>query len=167
MKTGGVIFIKNYYIIKDSISKLIDEINDKNTNLSENFKLILFMNNNNIFPKYLYSKFYFINRDILLISQMKDFIFDLIEETPIEIFNQLMNPKNNNISAYYLKKLYVFFTIVYVILIQYSVFKSKIMKITVNFSRKEYFSCLEYIVDIISLLIEEKQKELQNVDNIS
>ena len=166
MKTGGVIFIKNCHIIKESISKIIDEINDKNTNLSENFKLILFMNNNNNFPKYLYSKCYFINRDILIISQMKDFIIDLIEETPIELFNQLMNSQNNNISAYYLKKLYIFFTIIYVILIQYSVFKSKIMKIPVNFSRKEYFSCLEYIVDIISSLIEEKQKELQNVDNV-
>ena len=166
MKTGGVIFIKNCYIIKDSLMKLIDEINDKNTNLNENFKLILYMNNNNIFPKFLYSKCYFINRDILLLSQMKDFILDLIEETPIEIFNNFMNSQNTNISAYYLKKLYVFFTIVYAILTQYSILKSNIMRIPIKFPRKEYFLCLEYIIDIFSSLIEEKQKEMHNTDNI-
>ena len=166
MKTGGVIFIKNCYSIKESIFKLIEEINDKNITLNENFKLILFMNNNNNFPKYLYSKCNFINRDILLVSQMKVFIIDLIEETPIELFNQLMNSQINNICSYYLKKLYIFFTIIYTILIQYSAFKPNLMKIPINYSRKEYFFCLEYIIDIISSLIEEKQKELQNVDNI-
>ena len=166
MKTGGVIFIKNCFIIKDSIMKLIEEINDRNANLNENFKLILFINKNNIFPKYLYTKCSFVNRDILLLSQMKDFIIDLIEETPLELFNQLMNSQNNNISAYFSKKLYIFFTIIYAILIQYSILNSKIIKIPVNFSRKEYFSCLEYIIDVMSSLIEEKQKELQNIDNI-
>ena len=166
MKTGGVIFIKNCFSIKESIFKLIEEINDKNINLNENFKLILFMNNNNNIPKYLYSKCYFINRDILLVSQMKAFIIDLIEETPIELFNQLMNSQINNKSSYYLKKLYIFFTIIYAILIQYSAFKPNLVKIPINYSRKEYFFCLEYIIDIISSLIEEKQKELQNVDNI-
>ena len=166
MKSGGVIFIKNFQIVKEPIMKLIEEINDKNTNLNENFKLILFMNNKNIFPKYLYTKCYFINRDILIISQMKDFILDLIEETPIELFNQLMNSQNNNISAYYLKKLYIFFTLIYTVLIQYSILNSKIMKIPVNFSRKEYFACLEYIIEVMSSLIEEKQKELHNIDNI-
>ena len=166
MKTGGVVFIKNCNMVKDSIMKLIEEINDKNANLNENFKLLLFMNNNNIFPTYLYSKCYFVNRDVLLLTQMKDFIIDLIEETPIDLFNQLMNSQNTNISAYYLKKLYIFFTVIYTILIQYSVLKSNIIKIPVNFSRREYLICLVYIVDLLSSLTEEKQKELHNVDNI-
>ena len=166
MKSGGVIFIKNCFIIKDSILKLIEEINDKNVVLNENFKLILFMNNNNIFPNYLYSKCYFINKDILLLTQMKDFILDLIEEAPIELFNLFMNSQNSNTSAYYLKKLYVFFTIIYAILVQYSIINSKIIKIPVNFSRKEYFACLEYIIDVLGSINEEKQKELHNTDNI-
>ena len=166
MKSGGVIFIKNCFIIKESIIKLIEEINDKNITLHENFKLILYMNNNNNFPYYLYSKCYFINRDISLLTQMKNFILDLIEETPIELFNQLMNSQNTNLSAYYLKKLYIFFTIIFAILVQYSVFNSKIIKIPVNFSRKEYFICLEYIIDVLGSINEEKQKEMHNPDNI-
>ena len=166
MKNGGVVFIKNCYIVKEAILKIIEEINDNNNVLNENFKLILLMNNNNIFPKYLYSSCYFINRDTLLLTQMKDFLLDLIVETPIELFNKLMNSENTNISAYYLKKLYIFFTIIYVILIQYYYMKSNIMKIPLNYSRKEYFMCLKFIVDLLSSLIEEKQKELHNLDNI-
>ena len=166
MKSGGVIFIKNCNLVKDSIMKIIEELNDKNTVLNENFKFILYMNNNNIFPTYLYSTCYFINRDVLLLSQMKDFIIDLIEETPVELFNLLMNSQNTNISAYYLKKLYVFFTIVFTVLIQYSILESKIIKIPVNFSRREYLVCLEFIVDFVASLSEEKQKELHNIDNI-
>ena len=166
MKNGGVIFIKNCYIAKEAIIKLFEELNDQNTVLNENFKLILLINNNNILPKPFYSSCYFINRDISLFTQMKVFLLDLIQETPINLFNQLMNSQNTNISAYYLKKLYVFFTIIYTILIQYSILQSHIMKIPVNFSRKEYFICLEYIEEVLSSLIEEKQKELHNMDNM-
>ena len=63
------------------------------------------MDNNHIFPSYLYSSCNMINRDILLLTQMKDYMLDLIQETPIEIFNSFMNSPNNNISAYYIKKL--------------------------------------------------------------
>ncbi len=37
-------------------------------------------------------------RDISLLNQMKDYILDLINATPLELFNQLMNCENNNIS---------------------------------------------------------------------
>ena len=76
-----------------------------------------------------------------------------------------MNSESTNISAYYSKKLYIFFTIVYTVLIQYRNLKSKIMKIPITYSRKEYFSCLKYLIDVLSSLIEEKQKELHNMDN--
>ena len=165
MKNGGVVFIKNCYIVKEGISKIIEEINDKNAILNENFKLILLINNKNIFPKYFYNSCYIINRDILILTQMKDFLLDLIQETPIDLFNELMNSQNTNLSAYYLKKLYVFFTIIYTILVQYYNIKSNIMKIPVNYSRYEYFICLKYISELLSSLIEEKQKELHNMDN--
>ena len=97
---------------------------------------------------------------------MKDFLLDLIKETPIELFNKLMNSENTNISAYYSKKLYIFFTIIYSVLIQYKNLKSNIIKIPINYSRKEYFSCLKYLIDVLASLIEEKQKELHNMDNV-
>ena len=166
MKNGGVVFIKNCNLVREAILKIIEEINDKeNTVLNENFKLILLMNTKKVFHKYFYESCYFINRDILLYTQMKDFLLDLIKETPIELFNKLMNSENTNISAYYSKKLYMFFTIIYTVLIQYKILKSNIMKIPINFSRKEYFSCLKYLIDILASLIEEKQKELHNMDN--
>jgi hypothetical protein len=102
--------------------------------LNENFKLILYMDNNHIFPSYLYSSCNIINRDILLLTQMKDYMLDLIQETPIEIFNSFMNSPNNNISAYYVKKLYIFFTIVYCILFEYDYLGSKIIKIPINYT---------------------------------
>ena len=166
MKNGGIIFIKNCNLVKDSILKLIEDIRDSNMALNENFKLILYMDNNHIFPSYLYSSCNIINRDILLLTQMKDYMLDLIQETPIEIFNSFMNSPNNNISAYYVKKLYIFFTIVYCILFEYDYLGSKIIKIPINYTRKEYYMCLEYILDIINSIPEEKQKELQNLDNI-
>ena len=85
MKNGGIIFIKNCNLVKDSILKLIEDIRDSNMALNENFKLILYMDNNHIFPSYLYSSCNIINRDILLLTQMKDYMLDLIQETPIEI----------------------------------------------------------------------------------
>ena len=166
MKNGGIIFIKNCNLVKDAIKKILDDVKDTNINLNENFKLILYMDNNHIFPNYLYSSCYFINRDILLLTQMKDYMLDLIQETPIELFNSFMNSPNNNTSAYYLKKLYVFFTIIYCILYEYKLMDIKIIQIPVNFTRKGYYNCLEFILDIINSLVEEKQKELHNLDNI-
>ena len=166
MKNGGVIFIKNCNLVKEPIIKLIEDIRDSNISLHENFKLILYMDNNHVFPYYLYSSCFFINRDILLLTQMKNYMIDLIQETPIELFNSLMNSSNNNISAYYLKKLYIFFTIIYCVLVEYNILGTKIIKIPITFTRRDYYMCLEYIVDIINSLPEEKQKELQNYDNI-
>ena len=166
MKNGGVIFIKNCNLVKDAIKKIIEDIRDSNITLHENFKLILYMDNNHVFSDYLYSSCYFINRDILILTQMKDYMIDLIQDTPIELFNSLMNAPNNNISAYYIKKLYVFFTIIYCILIEYNFLNSKIIKIPVTYTRKEYYNCLEYMLDMINSLPEEKQKELHNLDNI-
>ena len=166
MKNGGIIFIKNFNLVKEAINKLIDDIKDKNTFLHENFKLIILIDNSHVFPNYLYSSCYFINRDIKLLTQMKNFLIDLIQETPLDIFNLMMNSSINNISAYYIKKLYIFFTIIYTVLIQYGTINSKIMKIPLAYARKEYFKCLNYINDVMNSLIEEKQKELHNLDNI-
>ena len=166
MKNGGVIFIKNCNLVKDAIKKILDDLKDSNTTLNENFKLILYMDNNHIFPEYLYSQCDFINRDILLLTQMKDYMLDLVQETPNELFNSLMNSPNNNISAYYIKKLYVFFTIIYCILYEFNLLDIQIIKIPINYTRKGYYNCLEFILDIINSLPEEKQKELHNLDNI-
>ena len=166
MKNGGIIFIKNCNLVKDALIKIVEDIRDSNVNLNENFKLILYMDNNHIFPNIFYSSCYFINRDILLLTQMKNYMLDLVQEIPIDLFNHFINSSNNNISAYYLKKLYIFFTVVYCILIQYSIMNTNIIKIPVNYTRREYYMCLEFVLDLINSLPEEKQKELQNIDNI-
>ena len=43
---------------------------------------------------------------------------------------------------------------------------TNIIKIPVNYTRREYYMCLEFVLDLINSLPEEKQKELQNIDNI-
>jgi len=166
MKNGGVIFIKNCNLVKDAVIKIIEDIRDSNVSLNENFKLILYMDNNHVFPNIFYSSCYFINRDMLLLSQMKNYMLDLVQEIPIELFNTFMNSSNNNISAYYLKKLYIFFTVVYCILVEYNIMNPNILKIPITYTRREYYMCLEYVLDLINSLPEEKQKELQNIDNI-
>ena len=76
-----------------------------------------------------------------------------------------MNSEINNSSAYYLKKLYIYFTIVIAILVQYSEIKSRIYKIPIIFQRKDYFSILAYLYKYINSISEDKQKELANPDN--
>ena len=85
---------------------------------------------------------------------MKNYMLDLVQEIPIDLFNHFINSSNNNISAYYLKKLYIFFTVVYCILIQYSIMNTNIIKIPVNYTRREYYMCLEFVLDLINSLPE-------------
>ena len=166
MKNGGIIFIKNCNLVRDAVIKLVEDIRDSNVSLNENFKLILYMDNNHVFPNIFYSTCYFINRDVLLLTQMKNYMLDLVQEVPIETFNHFINSSNTNISAYYLKKLYIFFTVVYSILMEYSIMDTNILKIPITYTRREYYMCLEFMLDLINSLPEEKQKELQNIDNI-
>ena len=76
-----------------------------------------------------------------------------------------MNSEINNSSAFFLKKLYIYFTIVIVILVQYSQIKSRIFKIPIYFQRKDYFSILAYLYKYMNSISEDKQKEMANPDN--
>ena len=165
MKNGGMVCIRNCQLIKESLSKIFDEINDKNTVINDYFKLILFVNSNNLLPSYLYSSCFIVNRDLSILGQMKDYLIDLIKSTPMDLFNKFMNCEVNNTSAYYMKKLYVYFTVIYVILIQYSCLKSNIYKIPIDYCRKDYFSLLQFLNKFILSCSEDKQKELNNLDN--
>ena len=165
MKNGGVIFIRNCYMIKDSIFKLIEELKDETANINEHFKLILIVNNKNLLPDYFYSSCNIINRDLTILTEMKEFIIDLISSTPVNLFNRFMNNEANNNSVYYMKKLYLYFTMVIVILIQYSNVKSEMYKIPIGFQRKDYFSILAYIYKYMNSISEDKQKEMSNPDN--
>ena len=165
MKNGGVIFIRNCYMIKDSLIKLMEEIKDESTVLNEYFKLILLVNNKNLLPYYLYKNCNIINRDLLVLTEMKEFLIDLISSTPVNLFNRFMNCEFNNSSAYFMKKLYIYFTMVNAVLIQYSNIKSKMYKIPIGFQRKDYFSSLAYLYKYMTTISEDKQKELSNPDN--
>ena len=165
MRNGGVIFVRNCYMIKDSLIKIIEEIKEENAAINEYFKLILLMDNKNIIPKYFYSNCNIINRDLTILTEMKEFIIDLISSTPVNLFNRFMNNEANNNSAYFMKKLYVYFTVVIVVLVQYSNIKSKMFKIPIAFQRKDYFSILAYLYKYMISISEDKQKELSNLDN--
>ena len=165
MKNGGVIFIRNCYMIKESLLKLIEEMKDENAAINESFKLILVVNNKYLIPDYFYSNCNIINRDLTILTEMKEYIIDLISSTPVNLFNRFMNCEANNSSSYYMKKLYIYFTMVIVILVQYSNIKSKMFKIPIGFQRKDYFSILAYIYKYMNSISEDKQKEMSNPDN--
>ena len=165
MKNGGVIFVRNCYMVKESLLKIMDEIKEENASINESFKLILLMNNKYLIPDYFYSNCNIINRDLTILTEMKEFIIDLISSTPVNLFNRFMNCESNNSSSYYIKKLYIYFTMVIVILVQYSNIKSKMFKIPIGFQRKDYFSILAYIYKYMNSISEDKQKELSNPDN--
>ena len=165
MKNGGVIFIRNCYMIKDSLFKLMEEIKDENVVIHEYFKLILLVDNKNLIPNYFYSNCNIINRDLNILTEMKEFIIDLISSTPVNLFNRFMNNEANNSSAYYMKKLYIYFTIVIAILIQYSYIKSRMFIIPIGFQRKDYFSILAYLYKYMNSISEDRQKEMSNLDN--
>jgi hypothetical protein len=96
---------------------------------------------------------------------MKEFLIDLISSTPVNLFNKFMNCEFNNSSAFYMKKLYIYFTMINAVLIQYSNIKSKMYKIPIGFQRKDYFSSLAYLYKYMTTISEDKQKELSNPEN--
>ena len=165
MRNGGVIFIRNCYMVKESLIKLFDEMKEENAVINEYFKLILLVDNKNLIPKNFYSRCNIINRDLTILTEMKEYIIDLISSTPVSLFNRFMNNEANNSSAYYMKKLYVYFTIVIVVLVQYSNLKSRMFKVPIAFQRKDYFSILAYLYKYMISISEDKQKELANPDN--
>ena len=166
MKNGGVIVIKNVHLVKDSIMKLFEEFNDPNTVLNEHFKLIFTENHNYPLPTFFYENCRIVNRDLNVITEIKDYIIDLIELTSYDIYNNLMNSQNQNSSAYYIKKLYIYFTIVHAVLVQYSCLKTTIFRIPIEYKRKDYFNLLKFLIGLINSFSEDKQKELVNNDNI-
>ena len=64
-----------------------------------------------------------------------------------------------------MKKLYIYFTIVIVVLVQYTNIKSKMFKIPIAFQRKDYFSILAYLYKYMISISEDNQKEMSNIDN--
>jgi len=72
MKNGGVIFVRNCYMIRDSLIKIIEEMKDETTVLNEYFKLILLIDNKNLIPSYFYENCNIINRDLLVLTEMKE-----------------------------------------------------------------------------------------------
>ena len=165
MKNGGVIFIRNCYIVRDPLVRLVEEMKDMSMTISENFKLVLLMDNKHLLHHSLYYNCNIINRDLTLLTEMKEYLIDLINSTPTDLFNRFMNAEFNNSSAFYLKKLYIYFTIITAILVQYSQIKSRIFKIPIFFQRKDYFSILAYLYKYMNSISEDKQKEMANPDN--
>ena len=165
MKNGGVIFIRNCHLVREPLVKLVEELQDKSMTVSEYFKLVLIVDNKHLLHNSLYYNCNIINRDLTLLTEMKEYLIDLISSTPTNLFNRFMNSEINNSSAYYLKKLYIYFTIVIVTLVQYSQIKSRIFKIPIYFQRKDYFSILAYLYKYMNSISEDKQKEMANPDN--
>ena len=164
MRTGGIILIKNPLLVEESLLKLIDEIKDKNTIINENFKLILLVNKNHLLPQFLYSSTNIIHNDFVMLKEIKEYIINLIKETPIDLFNKFINSELNVIS-FHMKKIYIYLLIINAILIQYSYIHSKIYKIPIDFCKKDFIISLKFIEQYISSINEEKMKALLDPDN--
>jgi hypothetical protein len=65
-----------------------------------------------------------------------------------------------------MKKLYIYFTIIHAVLIQYCLLKAGIFKIPIDFRRKDYYSMLGFINNFISSFNDDRLKELSNNENI-
>ena len=166
IKTGGVILIKNALLIEESLQKIIEELQDKNTIINDNFKLIILVKSKNLLPKFLYSSTNIIHNDFVMMKQMKEYIINLIEETPIDLYNKFFNCEIHYLLSFHMKKIYIYLLIVNATLVQYSFIHSKIYKIPIAFCKKDFISSLEFIEHYILSINEEKIKALIDPDNI-
>ena len=166
MKNGGILIIKNANVVKDSVAKIIDEIKDPNTILNEKFKLILDIEHNQTLSTNYYENCIIVNRNINILTQIKEYILDLINTTNSDTFNIFMNNPSLNSSSYYMKKLYVYITIIHAVLVQYCTVKNGVFKIPIEFRRKDYFSTLQFVMSFMGSQSEDKLKELSNNDNL-
>ena len=167
IKTGGVILIKNALLIEESLLKLIEELRDKNDVINENFKLIICVKNKNLLPKFLYSTTNIIYNDFIMHTQMKEYIINLIEETPIDLFNKFFNCEIHTLLTFHMKKIYIYLLIINAALVQYTIIHSKIYKIPINFCIKDFISSLEFVEQYILSINDEKIKALLDPDNAS
>ena len=71
MKSGGLIVIKNPILVEESLIKIIEEFQDKNTVINDNFKLILLAKNNYLLPKFFYTSTNIIHNDFVMFTQIK------------------------------------------------------------------------------------------------
>ena len=165
MKLGGLIVIKNPLLVEESLFKIIEEIQDKNTVINDNFKLILLLKNNHLLPKFFYSSTNIINNDFVMFKQIKEYLINLIKETPIDLYNKFMNYEAHNTIKFHMKKVYIYFLIINAVLVQYSLLHSKIYKIPVDFCKNDFISGLKFIYQYISSIHEEKTKALLDPDN--
>ena len=165
MKIGGVIVIKNCLLIQESLSKLFEEFQDINTYINENFKLILLVKNNNLLPEYLYSSTNIIHHDFTMFKQMKEYIMNLINETPNDLFQKFMNSEMFISTRFHMKKIYIYLLIINAVLFQYSYIKSKIFKIPIDFTKKDLIITLKFVLHYMSSINEERHKALLDQDN--
>ena len=77
MKNGGVVLIKNPTLLKESILKLFEEFDDNATVINDKFKLIFVVKHDTTLPTYFYTRCVMINRDINILTQMKEYIIQL------------------------------------------------------------------------------------------
>ena len=165
MKLGGLIVIKNPLLVEESLIKLIEEIKDKNTIINDNFKLIFLVKNNHVLPKFFYSSTNIIHNDFVMFKQIKEYLINLIRETPIDLFNKFMNSEIHNLVMFHMKKIYIYFLIINAVLVQYSLIHSKIYKIPVDFCKYDFILGLKFLYQYISSINEEKIKALLDPDN--
>jgi hypothetical protein len=165
MKNGGVIVIKNCLLIHDSLLKLFEEFQDTNTTINENFKLILLVKNTNLLPTFMYSSTNIINHDFSMFKQMKEYIINLINETPIDYYNKFMNYEQHISTIFHMKKVYIYFLIINSVLLQYSFIHSKIYKIPIDFCKKDFIISLKFLDQYMSSINEDKHKALLDPDN--
>ena len=165
MKNGGVIVIKNCLLIQDSLLKLYDEFQDTNITINENFKLILLVKNTNLLPAFMYSSNNIINNDFSMFKQMKEYLINLINETPIDYYNKFMNYEHHTTTMFHMKKVYIYFLIINSVLLQYSFIHSKIYKIPIDFCKKDFIISLKFLDQYMSSINEDKHKALLDPDN--
>ena len=166
MRAGGVIGIRNCQLIKDSLLKFLEELREKSTVLNENFRLILIVNSNNLLPSYLYLYCNIFNHDISILRQMKQYIINLIRDTPNFFYNKFINGEYVSNASFYFRKLYILFLIINAVLVQYVSINPRYIKIPINYCKKDFLISLRFLDKYLTSLSEDKLKELNNADNL-
>ena len=165
IKNGGIIVIKNCHILKDSLSKLCEELKDPNTVINDLFKLILVVPKNVPLNSYFYNYCRIINnKPHSSLSQMKDYLLELIKHTPDALFNKFMNRKGTS-SSLYMRKLYIFTLIFFSALTQFSKLKVNTFKIPIEYCERDFYSVLSFIDNFITSIPEDKLVQYSNPEN--
>ena len=163
-KTGGLIVIKNIHLANESITKLKTVLAENSATMSELFKLIFIVNEqyNSINPN-LYDMCNIVNHSYSSNEgfNMKMSIVDIIKMIPNEIYENLLNRKNNT----YIRKIVINFIFIHALLNHLRKFNKEIYKASSELSIKDLMYALKFLVNYFSTVTEDKEQHYNNLEN--